>query len=105
MLESSEYSLIKELLLKVKPRFLLDIIKQNLLICGISNKEEFSRIVENELQIEPKVAPKIEEAMNVVIVLSKLEACEGSERFKEETEAYFAELEKSQEEENKITLK
>lgn len=47
VLESSEFSLIKELLLKVKPRFLLDIIKQNLLICGIANKEDFSRIVEN----------------------------------------------------------
>lgn len=43
--------------------------------------------------------------MNVLIVISKLEACEGSEKFKEEKEAYYAEIAKELDESNKIELK
>lgn len=62
--------------------FLLFVIKENLKLLKIYTKNDLKELLYN-VEIQQKmVPPQLENAINVMIVLQKLEDCEGSERFK-----------------------
>lgn len=69
VLESNEPTLIRELLIKIKARFLLGIILRNLESLKIRTPEDINNILQNNLLPQPKVPIKIEDTMNVMIVL------------------------------------
>lgn len=91
MLEGNEAKLNKELLIKLDVRFLLFVIKENLKILSIYKKSDLKELLYN-VGVQQKMVPSaLENAINVMIVLQKLEDCEGSERFKEKKRNYLVE--------------
>ena len=63
---------MRELLSKIKPRFLLGIIKRNLLDLKLDKAEDLKNYLEDENTKNPRVDKKISDAMNVMVVLEKL---------------------------------
>lgn len=94
VLESNEQDLIRELLIKVKARFLLSLIRRNLEAEGIRNENDFMEKLRGPYSENEKVPTKIEDTMNVMIVLEKLEKCDSTGKFTEEKEVCIAEYSK-----------
>ena len=63
---------MKELLSKIKPRFLLGIIKRNLIDLNLAKVDKLQNYLEDENTKNPRVDQKISDAMNVMVVLEKL---------------------------------
>ena len=72
--------------------FLLNIIQTNFEILGIKEKKDLYSLLYDLGKQTVKVPVAMENAMNVMIVLEKLEASEGSEKFIEKKRNYLIDL-------------
>ena len=81
--------------MKIKPRFLLGIVKRNLIELKMTTEKSLTDYFKEENQIKPNIHQKIEDSINVLIVLAKLEALPGSEKFIEDVGGFLHSLNKS----------
>lgn len=61
----------------------------------MTTEKDLTDYFKEENQTKPNVHTKIEDCINVMIVLAKLEALPGSEKFKEDAGGYLHSLNKS----------